>query len=85
LIDRRINGESTDENNGTASPSTQNRFSGFRPASAHSSACTTPSKPNETDKPLWNSTNIDQPNNKSPFQTGTTNNSEFIFSKILLI
>jgi len=76
IIHSRVNGESTDENNGTSSPSIQNRFSGFRPASARSSACTTPSKPNETDtfstnnKPLWNSTNIEQQTNKSPFQNG---------------
>ncbi len=63
--------EPVDENNGTSSPSIQNRFSGFRPASARSSTCTTPSKPNESsDKPLWNSTNIEQQPNKNLFQNG---------------
>jgi len=79
LLHSRVNGESTDENNGTSSPSIQNRFSGFRPASAQSSTCTTPSKTNESDtlstnnKPLWNSTNVEQQNNKSPFQNGKKN------------
>jgi hypothetical protein len=69
-----VNGESTDENNGTASPNVQNRFAGFRPASTHSSTCTTPSKLNESDKPLWNNTNTEQQTTKSSFQNGTKEN-----------
>jgi hypothetical protein len=73
----RVNSESTDENNGTSPPGAQNRFSGFRPASSthSSSTCTTPSKPNESDKPLWNSTNIEQQQtNKNSFQNESTMN-----------
>ena len=66
LINSRVNGESNEETNGTSSPSTHTRFSGFRPASARS--LTTPSK-TESDsfKPLWNGTNNE---NKTPFQNG---------------
>ena len=71
----RMQTESTETNNGSASPSAQNRFTGFRPASARSSTCTTPSKPGESDKPSWNGTNTEQqqPATKSPSQTGTGN------------
>ena len=68
----RGNTESTEGNNGSASPGTQNRFSGFRPASARSSTCTTPSKANESDRPLWNSANIEQKTMQSPVQNGIT-------------
>ncbi len=80
--------ESNDENNGTSSPVIQNRFSGFRPASARSSTNTTPSKQNSTpsitnesdaipniNKPLWNSTNIEQQTNKSSVQNGIKKHS----------
>jgi hypothetical protein len=70
-----VNGDSTDEQNGTPSPSAQNRFSAFRAASTHSSStCTTPSKPNEPNKPLWNSTNTEQQTTKGSFQNGTKEN-----------
>ncbi|UJR31523.1 hypothetical protein I4U23_019012 [Adineta vaga] len=81
-----FNGESTDERNGTSSPSIQSRFSGFRPASTLSSTNVTPSKqfntPSSTNesetlingnsKPLWNGMNGTQQNLKSPLHTETT-------------
>ncbi|CAF2637656.1 unnamed protein product [Rotaria sp. Silwood2] len=74
----RSNGELHENNNGTSSPGIQNRFSGFRPASERSptntirlKTNTTPLNTNESDaplnnnKPLWNSTNIEQQNDKN--------------------
>lgn len=72
VFSSRGNTESMEGNNESASPSTQNRFSGFRPASARSSTCTTPSKANESDRPLWNSTNNEQKTMQSPIQNGIT-------------
>ncbi|CAF1144617.1 unnamed protein product [Adineta ricciae] len=79
------NGESTDERNGTLSPSIPSRFSGFRSASARSSTNATPSKQfntspntnesetmNNNNKPLWNGIANAQQALKSPSQSEST-------------
>ncbi|CAF1115310.1 unnamed protein product [Adineta steineri] len=72
----RTNGETNDENNGASTPNVPNRFSGFRSSSTRSSTNTT-SITNESEtnnKPLWNSTNIEQKTNKSSFENEPTLN-----------
>ncbi|CAF3593445.1 unnamed protein product [Rotaria sordida] len=70
----RNNGELHEDNNGASSPSIQNRFSGFRPASERSPTNTirlktnsTPLNTNESDTLLTNNNN----NNNKPLWNGT--------------
>jgi hypothetical protein len=40
---------------------------------------------NNSNKPLWNSTNIEQQNNKSPFQTGRKKFLCYVKERFLII